>query len=150
MTRISITKTFRAEAAHRLPFHEGKCKSLHGHSYRIEVTVERDSGAHPLDDNSMVVDFQVITDIIGKWIQDHIDHATMVSRSDNALLTFLRDTNQKCWVIDDHPTAEMIAWRILSEARYWIALHDRNLAVTRVIVHETETSKATAEEENPR
>jgi 6-pyruvoyltetrahydropterin/6-carboxytetrahydropterin synthase len=36
----SVTRTFHFEAAHRLPWHPGKCGNWHGHSYRLEVSVE--------------------------------------------------------------------------------------------------------------
>jgi len=40
--RVSLSKTFRFEAAHHLPtFPEGhKCRRLHGHSFRFDVVVE--------------------------------------------------------------------------------------------------------------
>ena len=36
---MRIGKLFKFEAAHRLPNHPGKCKNLHGHSYKLEVVV---------------------------------------------------------------------------------------------------------------
>ena len=41
MTAISVTKIFKFDAAHFLPEHSGKCADLHGHTYRLEVTVAR-------------------------------------------------------------------------------------------------------------
>ena len=48
-----VRRRFDFEAAHRLPRHPGKCRELHGHSYRLVVAVER-----PVDpDSGMVIDF---------------------------------------------------------------------------------------------
>ena len=38
--RTLVTRSFTFEAAHQLPWHPGKCRDLHGHGYRPEVTVE--------------------------------------------------------------------------------------------------------------
>ena len=47
--KTSVTRSFTFEAAHQLPWHPGKCRELHGHGYRLEVTVEG-----PVGDNGMV------------------------------------------------------------------------------------------------
>ena len=43
MRKITITRHFSFDAAHYLPGHEGKCQNLHGHTYKLEVTIGRDS-----------------------------------------------------------------------------------------------------------
>ena len=50
--RTRVTRSFTFEAAHRLPWHGGRCRDLHGHGYRLEVTVEG-----PVDANGVVIDF---------------------------------------------------------------------------------------------
>lgn len=66
---ISITKKFTFEAAHILPNHKGKCRNLHGHSYRLEVTV---SGLR--DGQGMVIDFGDLKEIVKKFVIDKMDH----------------------------------------------------------------------------
>ena len=56
LVRTSVTRCFTFEAAHQLPWHPGKCRNLHGHGYRLEVTVEG-----PVNDDGMVLDFAVYT-----------------------------------------------------------------------------------------
>jgi 6-pyruvoyltetrahydropterin/6-carboxytetrahydropterin synthase len=93
--RTSVTCSFTFEAAHRLAWHPGKCRNLHGHSYRLEVTV-----AGPLDSNGVVVDFDLLTEIVGREVIEQWDH---------------RDLNQ----ILDNPTAELLAhraWELLTAA----------------------------------
>lgn len=66
---MKLTKTFRFEASHRLPFHQGKCARLHGHSWALDVTVEG-----PVDPSTgMVLDFYEITKVIGPIIEE-LDH----------------------------------------------------------------------------
>jgi 6-pyruvoyltetrahydropterin/6-carboxytetrahydropterin synthase len=70
---MRIRKIFRFEAAHMLPYHRGKCAGLHGHSYRLEVTVAgplRDDGP----DRGMVMDFGDISPIVKSNILDRLDH----------------------------------------------------------------------------
>ena len=57
--RTRVTCTFTFEAAHRLAWHPGKCRNLHGHSYRLDVTV-----AGPLDANGVVLDFDSLQDVV--------------------------------------------------------------------------------------
>lgn len=66
---MKITKIFTFDSAHRLPWHKGKCFDLHGHTYKLEVTVEG-----PLDKNGIVIDFGDLKKIVKKEILDKYDH----------------------------------------------------------------------------
>src|SRR5687767_7041396 len=63
--RTRVTRSFAFEAAHQLPWHPGKCKRLHGHNYRFEVTVEG-----PLDEHGVVVDFDDLHRIVEAEVVD--------------------------------------------------------------------------------
>jgi 6-pyruvoyltetrahydropterin/6-carboxytetrahydropterin synthase len=67
---LVITKIFRFEAAHRLDNHEGKCKQLHGHSYKFEVTIA--GNINPI--TGMVLDFGDLKDIVNNCIIEKLDH----------------------------------------------------------------------------
>ena len=67
--RTSVTRSFTFEAAHQLPWHEGKCRHLHGHSYRLEVTVEG-----PVGDHGIVVDFADIKAVVKRDVIAAYDH----------------------------------------------------------------------------
>jgi 6-pyruvoyltetrahydropterin/6-carboxytetrahydropterin synthase len=108
--RTSITRTFRFEAAHQLPWHEGKCRQLHGHSYRLEVTVSGPVGPH-----GIVLDFADLRSTVERAVIDRYDHR------------YLND-------LMDNPTAELIAHEI------WKALEAADLAVTRIRLWETADS----------
>jgi 6-pyruvoyltetrahydropterin/6-carboxytetrahydropterin synthase len=94
---VQIRKQFAFEASHVLPFHNGKCSRLHGHSYRLDVAVEG-----PLQAGGpaagMVVDFDELARIVRSAIVDKLDH------------THLNDTVE-------NPTSENIVvwiWRRLA------------------------------------
>ena len=70
---MQIRKQFAFEAAHVLPHHDGKCSRLHGHSYRLDVTVRG-----PLQSEGpatgMVVDFDALSRIVRSTVIDALDH----------------------------------------------------------------------------
>lgn len=67
--RVSVVKTFTFEAAHFLPDHPGKCKDLHGHSYKVEV----EFSGHIQRDTGMVADFDDIKRLVDPIVQT-FDH----------------------------------------------------------------------------
>ena len=73
---MQIRKHFRFEAAHVLPFHEGKCSRMHGHSYRLEVAVRG-----PIQTGGpakgMIEDFDTIKQIVRSRVIDVLDHRTL-------------------------------------------------------------------------
>lgn len=76
MTAISVTKIFKFDAAHFLPEHSGKCADLHGHTYRLEVTVARKDGGLVAEGSSagMVIDFGDLKAIVQREIIEKVDH----------------------------------------------------------------------------
>lgn len=128
-----ISKTFRFEAAHRLisPY-QGKCSSLHGHSWQVRISIESDT----LDPRGFVIDFGELAPL-KTWIEANLDHATLVSSSDHALLNWLREAGQKHFVLDSNSTSENLAKRIFDEAT---AL---GLSPSSVEIRETCTSSGT-------
>lgn len=105
--RTRVTRSFTFEAAHRLPWHPGRCKDLHGHSYRLEVTVEG-----PVGPDGVVSDFADVKEVVKREVVDRYDHTDL-----NDLL--------------DNPTAELIA----HEA--WKRLHAAGLPLARLRLWET-------------
>lgn len=74
---ISITREHEIHVAHRLVGYQGKCKYIHGHSYRIGITLRRNA-QHALDDLGMVVDFFEVKRLLCGWLDDHWDHKLML------------------------------------------------------------------------
>ena len=73
-----ITRRFEFDAGHRVLGHEGKCANLHGHRYVAEVTV----AAQSLDTLGRVVDFSVVKETIGTWIDVQWDHNILLHQDD--------------------------------------------------------------------
>jgi 6-pyruvoyltetrahydropterin/6-carboxytetrahydropterin synthase len=71
----TVTKTVRFDAAHILTNHQGLCKNLHGHTYRVDVSVAQADGAG----GDMVIDFKDLKRIAAETICDRFDHAFMYS-----------------------------------------------------------------------
>lgn len=76
MAKTSITKIFTFDSAHSLPGHNGKCANIHGHTYRLEVTVSRQD-EHLVPGGSsegMVMDFGDLKNIVNTEIIEQADH----------------------------------------------------------------------------
>lgn len=116
---------------HRLPNHGGKCRFLHGHNGRVEILIE----AERLDPDGMVLDFGEIRSGIEKWIDEELDHHTLLFQED-PLVSLLKDAGQKVVVMDAIPTAENIA--------KFICLKGREMGLNIVQVRVWETSKNSA------
>jgi 6-pyruvoyltetrahydropterin/6-carboxytetrahydropterin synthase len=133
LTRIS--KSFRWEMAHRLPFHAGGCRNIHGHSYAmmVELTGEPDS-------NGMVIDYFDLVTIVEPFIKE-IDHSFLCDRSDTLVSEFLNRFDFKTVLVDFSTTAEHIAewfFRRLSEE----FMMRKNIRELRIVVSETERTTA--------
>ena len=73
-----LSKTFRFEAAHQLPGHRGKCARLHGHSYRLQVSVRGPIKDAPGEsDHGMVTDFGDLSHIVREVIIERLDHSNL-------------------------------------------------------------------------
>jgi len=140
---FSISRRFTFEAGHRLPSHEGKCQSYHGHSYKVSYTIRQsraEYGADELASNGMVLDFselkKIETDILAA-----LDHAMLLQDSDPLGAFMAKMSRQKVAYFKDEPTAEVIATHIALLITNGLSGHTR-LSVDTVSVWETETSCA--------
>lgn len=111
MSSIRITKQFSFETGHALYGYDGKCKNVHGHSYRLDVTVF----GQPISDNThvkfgMVIDFSDLKKIIKEEIVDVFDHATVFNKNTPhvELAKELSDRGHNVLLVDYQPTSEMM------------------------------------------
>jgi 6-pyruvoyltetrahydropterin/6-carboxytetrahydropterin synthase len=89
---VLLRKSFTFEAAHVLPNHPGKCSRLHGHSYRLDVTLE---GPLQADGPAagMIEDFEVVSRVVKAAVIGELDH-----RSLNELIENPTAERIACWV----------------------------------------------------
>lgn len=121
--QTSIGKEFHFSYAHRIMNHPGKCRNLHGHNAKVEVSIsgEVDPETH------MVIDFSeldmIVKKLINKW-----DHKTILHHED-PLATILDES--ELFLIGTHPTAEEFATELATYIQ-----HNLNMP-TKVRFYET-------------
>ncbi len=142
----TITKRIEFDAGHRLPQHKSKCRHLHGHRYRMEVTLQG-----PLCDEEgsssqgMVLDFSEIKSIAQREIADPWDHAFLVYEGDHQVVEFLRSLpDHKTVVLSVIPTAENLAQLAFSKLSPIYESLYPELHLARVRLYETPNSWADA------
>lgn len=142
MTKIRITKQFSFETGHALYGYDGKCRNVHGHSYKLSVTVI----GTPITDTShvkhgMVIDFGDLKKIVKEDIVDVFDHATVFNKNTPHidLANELKNRGHHVILVDYQPTSENMvidfAQKIKARLPKGVALHSLKL-------QETETSFA--------
>lgn len=111
MSKIRITKQFSFETGHALYGYDGKCKNVHGHSYKLFVTVI----GTPISDTTnvkygMVIDFSDLKKIVKTEIVDVFDHATVFNKNTPhvELAKELADRDHNVLLVDYQPTSEMM------------------------------------------
>lgn len=134
---MKIAKEFSWEMGHRLPFHKGKCKNLHGHTYKCLVEV---SGLP--DENGMVLDYYELKKIVSSILEE-LDHSFMVNKNDVELLNALEKLNSRKVVVDFETTAENICFYILDKIKS--SNLPSNIKSVKVRVLETEDTYAEEE-----
>lgn len=90
---------------HRVVGHEGKCRFLHGHNYRIHFRV----AGNQLDEIGRVVDFSVIKSQLCEWLEEHFDHKFLIWEEDELLEQLQAITPESLVIVPFNPTAENIA-----------------------------------------
>ncbi len=111
MSHIRITKKFSFETGHALYGYDGKCRNVHGHSYKLSVTVI----GTPIDDTNnvkygMVIDFTDLKKIVKEDIVDVFDHATVFNKNTPhvELAKELSNRGHNVLLVDYQPTSEMM------------------------------------------
>jgi len=148
---ITAKKEMYFEAAHRLRYHKGACKNLHGHSYKIAVHVENDSTRRASEETGMVVDFKILSTVMKEVIDEGLhfgggapfDHSVIMNCNDALCETFKQMKIRVCKMANE-PTAENMASMFASVIQKGLNSYDRNnVKVVQVDVWETEKSCAT-------
>ncbi len=133
-----IAKEFHWEMAHRLPFHNGGCQNVHGHSYRLWVEVEGEP-----DLQGMVMDYLDLKAVVEPLVKQ-LDHSFLCDRADELMMQFFHHNSLKVNYVDFPTTAENIAVHLLKE----IALRlkeSQSVLVKRLRIRVQETERTYAE-----
>ncbi|WP_298221402.1 6-carboxytetrahydropterin synthase [Flavobacterium sp.] len=137
MSKIRITKEFSFETGHALYGYDGKCKNVHGHSYKLSVTVI----GVPITDRTnvkfgMVIDFSDLKKIVKEEIVDHFDHATVFNETTPhlELANELKTRGHHVILVNYQPTSENMvidfAEKIKNRLPKSIQLHSLKLQET--------------------
>lgn len=137
MSKIRITKKFSFETGHALYGYDGKCRNVHGHSYKLNVCVI----GEPINDmnhvkNGMVIDFGDLKKIVKSEIVDQFDHATVFNKNTPhiELARELKEREHHVILVDYQPTSENMvidfARKIQKHLPNHIKLHSLKLQET--------------------
>ena len=136
---ITVTKTVKFDAAHVLTNHQGLCKNLHGHTYRVDVSVTQAEG----DAGDMVIDFKDLKRVATEVVCDRFDHAFIYntgSEGEREIAFVVERHGMRTVPIPFRSTAENLARLFFGE------LKARIPGVTSVKVWETAESCAECRE----
>ena len=148
MGKVSITKEFSWDMAHLLAGHEGLCKNLHGHTYKMQIEVTRvaeDVIMSELNSQGMVIDFKDLKQLVKDKIVGPLDHAFMYwinspEPLEHEIAEILIKNKRKVARVNYRPTAEEMAMNFFDTLTK--ELVPLNLELRAVKVWETPTSFA--------
>lgn len=132
---ITCSRKIHFCAGHRVMNHESKCANLHGHNYIAWIYAE----APELDAIGRVIDFSVLKERVGGWIDENWDHTTLIFERDQKLIEVLQQFEQPkpIFLCNFNPTAENMANYLMREVCPAL-LAETGVKVTRVVLYETE------------
>lgn len=142
MAKIRLTKEFSFESAHALDGYDGLCREIHGHSYRLFVTIK---GEPSCDDDDpklgMVMDFGDLKRIVNSEIVDRLDHSFVLRDSvQNTMLSRVLSAKfEKIVLVDYQPTCENM---LADFAERLQGALPANVQLYSLRLHETATSYA--------
>jgi len=136
---ITVTRKVEFEAAHMLYKYDGACRNLHGHSYKLEVTIE----GVPDEQYGFVMDFKELNQILKEVVPDHmfISNKTLPDNStERQIVKILREANMAIREYDFVPSAENMVANFAKEVQEKLP---EGLTVIKACLWETTNSFAT-------
>jgi len=141
MARIRVTKQFSFEMSHALLNYDGLCRNIHGHSYKLQITV----AGQPLRDSEspkdgMVIDFSILKKIIQLQIVSPLDHSLMINENaPTDKLSELGQMYERHHVVPFQPTSENMVVYIAEKVKPLLPEH---IELFSVRLYETSNSFA--------
>lgn len=133
---ITIAKDFIWQMSHRLTFHKGLCKNIHGHSYKLRIYLTGE-----LDENGMIIDFYDLQKIVEPFLMGVLDHAFLCSKGDIEVIEFLKKNEWRHYIMDKTTTCENMCSLFIDEFKEDFAKIP-NLHAFKIRVYETEDAFA--------
>ena len=140
--KVRVTKQFKFETGHAIYGYDGLCKNVHGHSFKLDVTIV----GQPINDpdhvkNGMVIDFGDLKTIVNKEIVQPFDHATVlnVKSPHKEIADEMESRGHKILRVSYQPTCEMM---IIDFALKLKAKLPNHLKLYSLKLRETETAFA--------
>lgn len=141
MDYIRISRKFSFEAAHALQGYDGACRHIHGHSYKLEVSLigpVLQQAGHPK--NGMVMDFGELKKLVQQEVIEAWDHALLLNEnSPAALVKSLHANNEKLVLLPYQPSCENMLLDIKCRLHASLPVPYR---LCRLMLAETENSYA--------
>ena len=133
---IRITKQFDFHMAHALKGYDGKCSNIHGHNFKLMVTVQ----GVPIDDprsakNGMVMDYVDLKRIVNERLIQQYDHALVLPEGS----PFAAIEGTKIIVVPFQPTSENL---LIHFARLLEGSLPEGVSLQSLRLYETDTSYA--------
>lgn len=139
---VAITRKIEFDAGHRIPYHESKCRNIHGHRYVLEATVIGSVTEEHNSQHGMVVDFGNLKQILMELIGDRWDHAFLVWGGDAMMLEALAafpsgKDGHKTVMLNDVPTVENLVRYAGLKLRDYLVKNNSTFKVQNVRLYET-------------
>lgn len=138
MTQQTVTRKGHFDACHRVVNQTSCCRFIHGHSYLYELTFAFDS----IEQIGYAIDFKEIKRVACRWIDDYLDHGTLLNPEDEHLFKACEATKSKMWMMSlngagkyCNPTAENIAKEMYIAIGF--LLNSSNLKLKQIRLYET-------------
>ena len=140
--QITITRKIHFCSGHRVWNHESKCATMHGHNYNLYVTAT----ANELDSIGRIIDFSILKEKIGDWIDNWWDHNFLVYEKDIDVIRALKTVPRKKepFVCNFNPTAENMALYLLNVVCPKL-MEGTGVTIMKIVLFETENCSATVE-----
>ena len=135
----TITRTFEFDSAHRVMNEKVKCYNLHGHRFKVDVEFE----FHSVKALGYTIDFKELKRVVGTFLDEHWDHASLLNPRDEDLIRLCQDNNWNFWVMgmgnkgDYNPSAEFIAYELLHICNLFFRWDKEGVAVSKIRLYET-------------
>jgi len=133
---IELQYEAKFDAAHRLMHHEGKCQNLHGHTWKVLISI----AGTPDPKTGMVIDFSVLKLTAVGLVMHLFDHATILNRDDRGLIATL--SKQRLFLVNGEPTCENLAKVIFDKLKQTLDASLFTFVLSSITVWESDHASA--------